>query len=267
MAEKNCTCVQCGAGFVSPRKVKYCSGPCKNRAKTLRLKPCAKVKAPNKNARLCKCCGIGFTYHPAGKDKGREHERGLFCSATCKTVDRLAGLPGPSSPVHAFYCIGCGLPFVSRRRKSFCSAACYPVKEYVSIAPAMKACTTCGEAFAPPKAKTRPTDFCSSTCKASAQATSRRIGRSRRRAVERDATVERVDPFKVFDRDRWLCRLCGIKTPKAKRGSFDDDAPELDHIITLSEGGEHSYRNTQCACRKCNGLKAGRSMGQLLLIG
>ena len=82
-----------------------------------------------------------------------------------------------------------------------------------------------------------------------------------------NATTERVDPYVVFRRDKWRCQLCKGKAPEAKRGTYDDDAPELDHIITLSEGGEHSYRNTQCACRKCNGEKSGRSMGQLLLLG
>lgn len=81
------------------------------------------------------------------------------------------------------------------------------------------------------------------------------------------ATTEKVDPFKVFDRDRWRCQLCGIKTPKAKRGGFEKDAPELDHIVPLSKGGEHSYRNTHCACRRCNGSKKDATRGQFRLFG
>ncbi|CAN7187248.1 HNH endonuclease [Acidovorax sp. LjRoot117] len=84
---------------------------------------------------------------------------------------------------------------------------------------------------------------------------------------ERTQSVEAVNPIKVFDRDKWRCQLCNRKTPKAKRGSYDDDAPELDHIVPLSKGGAHSYLNTQCACRACNSKKSDRPLGQMLLIG
>jgi len=82
----------------------------------------------------------------------------------------------------------------------------------------------------------------------------------------RAVAVESVDPIKVFDRDGWRCQLCGKKTPKAKRGTYSRNAPELDHIMPLSLGGEHSYRNTQCLCRSCNGSKSNTPMGQLSLL-
>lgn len=86
----------------------------------------------------------------------------------------------------------------------------------------------------------------------------RRVDKAARRARVRSGTVDRVDPFAVFERDGWSCRLCGIATPKDKRGTYEPDAPELDHIKPLSKGGEHSYANTQCACRRCNGVKSDR---------
>lgn len=87
-----------------------------------------------------------------------------------------------------------------------------------------------------------------------------------RRAQKRTTQVEHVDPYRVFDRDGWRCRLCGIRTPETKRGSYADNAPELDHINPLSQGGEHSYMNTQCACRKCNLLKSNKPLGQTLMF-
>jgi 5-methylcytosine-specific restriction endonuclease McrA len=78
---------------------------------------------------------------------------------------------------------------------------------------------------------------------------------------------EQVDPFKVFDRDKWQCQLCGVKTPKVKRGTNDSNAPELDHILPIAKGGAHTYLNTQCACRKCNMKKSDKPMGQMLMIG
>ncbi len=190
-------------------------------------------------------------------------ERTTFCSRECSFAHKAAS---PSCVVHAAYCLGCGKPFVSRRKRAYCADACWQVAEYVSTAPSQRACAACGETFIAPKAKTRPTDFCSAVCKQAAEARHRRIAKSRRRAVLRSARVEVVDPFYVFNRDRWTCRLCGVKTPRSKRGSYEDVAPELDHIIPLSQGGEHSYRNTQCACRKCNAAKSDRPMGQLLMF-
>ena len=48
-----------------------------------------------------------------------------------------------------------------------------------------------------------------------------------------------------------------------KRGSYDDDAPELEHVVALSKGGEHSYRNCRCACRACNIIKGDRDLAEV----
>lgn len=87
------------------------------------------------------------------------------------------------------------------------------------------------------------------------------------RAKKAGVTHDRIDPLAVFARDGWRCQLCSRKTPKAKRGTCADNAPELDHIVPLSKGGPHSLTNVQCACRACNNAKGSRPLGQLLLIG
>jgi 5-methylcytosine-specific restriction endonuclease McrA len=83
----------------------------------------------------------------------------------------------------------------------------------------------------------------------------------------RGAAVETIDPVKVLIRDRWTCQLCGAATPKRLRGSYDDRAPEVDHIVPIAAGGEHSYANTQCACRRCNLDKSDKPLGQMRLFG
>ena len=98
---------------------------------------------------------------------------------------------------------------------------------------------------------------------AAADAKSRRADKARRRAVERGAKADNIDPLRVFARDGWRCHLCGRRTPKALRGTCDPTAPELDHIVTLADGGEHTWGNVACACRACNNAKGARSMGQL----
>jgi 5-methylcytosine-specific restriction endonuclease McrA len=275
VGERAFECAQCSASFAADHKRMYCTASCKWRAQTLKRYPGARMMSdvPAKD-RACKCAGCGNEYKNK-RNGGTTGEGSKYCSRECAFADNAQGKhgnvnpdkPGASSRIYAGYCLCCGIPFVSRRARSFCSYECHPSREYVSIAPAARECATCGASFVAPKAKTRPTDFCSARCKASAISKQRRIQRSRRRALTRMMSVESVDPFKVFDRDKWRCQLCGTKTPRLKRGTFDHDAPELDHIITLADGGEHSYRNTQCACRKCNGAKSSRSMGQLLMFG
>jgi 5-methylcytosine-specific restriction endonuclease McrA len=103
--------------------------------------------------------------------------------------------------------------------------------------------------------------FCSKKCTHRARD---RILVARRRG--RYVEGERVDPIKVFERDGWRCRECRCSTPRKLRGTTDPSAPELDHIVSVADGGEHSYRNTQLLCRRCNGEKGRASRGQLVLI-
>lgn len=120
--------------------------------------------------------------------------------------------------------------------------------------PEPKVCA-CGNRF---YAKRLFQKSCSNQCIAERKRKSMRSARSRRKAMERRATVigVSVDPYDVFDRDDWTCQMCGCETPKRERGSINDNAPELDHIYPLSKGGEHSMRNLQCLCRSCNQNKS-----------
>jgi 5-methylcytosine-specific restriction endonuclease McrA len=75
-----------------------------------------------------------------------------------------------------------------------------------------------------------------------------------------------IKPEIVFARDKWRCQLCKVRTPKRLRGTTHPRAPELDHIVPIAAGGDHTWNNVQCACRKCNGEKGSAPAGQLLLI-
>jgi 5-methylcytosine-specific restriction endonuclease McrA len=76
--------------------------------------------------------------------------------------------------------------------------------------------------------------------------------------LEKSAYVETVNPLKVFERDGWVCQGCDTPTSPSLRGRKCAGAPELEHIIPLSMGGEHSYRNTQLLCFHCNNRKGAR---------
>jgi 5-methylcytosine-specific restriction endonuclease McrA len=122
----------------------------------------------------------------------------------------------------------------------------------------VKNCPTCGGFVPPNRLK-----YCSKTCSRHAYKDTaiykahKKAWRLKRKAMDRGATVsDNFNPFKVFDRDGWKCQICGTKTPKSLRGTYKPNAPELDHILPIGKGGEHSYCNTQCACRRCNGAKS-----------
>lgn len=72
------------------------------------------------------------------------------------------------------------------------------------------------------------------------------------RARKRNATVENFDPIEVFERDSYICQLCGCKTSLRYKSQYHLKRSELDHITPLSVGGAHSKQNTQCLCRQCN---------------
>lgn len=153
----------------------------------------------------------------------------------------------------------------SKTGQQFCSHTCAArVRRGCKARDAIQkfVCAQCGGPFE--SSSVLPTIYCSKTCKFVAWKNTnphrhrelQSIASGVRRARKRTATVEKVDPYKVFTRDKWRCQRCGVDTPSSKRGSYAADAPELDHIRPLSKGGAHSYKNTQCLCRRCNREKS-----------
>lgn len=88
-------------------------------------------------------------------------------------------------------------------------------------------------------------------------------GRATARAKRHGGERHYFDVVKILERDGWRCKLCGVRTPHSKRGTYADDAPEIDHIIPIAEGGDHAEYNVQCLCRRCNSEKGARALGQL----
>lgn len=85
----------------------------------------------------------------------------------------------------------------------------------------------------------------------------RRTIAATKRARRRGARTEKVSPDVVYKRDGYICGLCGEPVAKS-------DA-SLDHIIPISRGGEHSYRNVQTAHRRCNSKKGAKIGGEIFL--
>lgn len=266
-------CCRCSASLAGrSQKAKYCE-PCrrlarieKDRRKRVKQKERGYVRRTSVE-RICEHCSKRFF--------PREKAYSRFCSRDCSFAKQKAEAKGerfwakvaPRCSVRFQACEDCGALFTSRRPAKRCSTCRDNVVYYVSHYTVKRACVACGTEFEQTTKDGRPTEYCSSGCRTEGVRRTRRIAKGMREARERAQHVEAVDPFKVFARDKWRCQECGVKTPRKLRGTYDDRAPELDHIIPLSQGGEHSYRNTQCLCRACNGAKSDNIRGQLRLFG
>jgi 5-methylcytosine-specific restriction endonuclease McrA len=64
------------------------------------------------------------------------------------------------------------------------------------------------------------------------------------RAAERAVWVEAIVPLAVYELADGICWMCGEDVPP--------DRYDIDHVIPLAAGGEHSYENVRLACMKCN---------------
>lgn len=218
-----------------------------------------------KTPHVCGACGVTFYPKRASTTKFCGRGCGLAFSGMQSTLRN-----GGGRVVHRVLrlkCAECGGRFAaSRSDRKYCSPTCSvraAGKRSIGWMCGMATeCRECGSPFVAEYGDKRRA-FCSERC--SARNVRRKV-RKLERARMRGAKAEAVDPIAVFDRDGWRCRECRAKTPRHLRGTIDQRAPELDHILPLSKGGEHSYRNTQCLCRACNAAKSDTARGQLVLI-
>ena len=222
------------------------------------------AESPTKRIHTCVQCGGAFL--------PKRTDRTLCCSRACGfelTRARWAATKAVYADV-AVYRIW-ARHAAKRRREEARAVGRIRIQAALDCVRTQRAeapCATCGGPVG--DVRTKPKRFCSSRCRKSSedQRTLRRAYKARRKAKERGAgRCERFDPLDVLRRDGWRCHLCGVKTPERLRGTTHPRAPELDHIVPLSKGGEHSRRNTACACRHCNIAKGDRIVGQMRLVG
>lgn len=129
--------------------------------------------------------------------------------------------------------------------------------EHVRVEPAT--CAQCGQGFLADK---RRYIFCSAACSEAGK--NRRNSKHvlARRARQRAATVENFRPEDIYERDNWVCQLCG--DPIDRLGVAPEPlSRSIDHIVPIARGGEHSRANTQAAHLGCNVRKGVRMMSQV----
>ena len=57
-------------------------------------------------------------------------------------------------------------------------------------------------------------------------------------------TISKTTRFEIFKRDKFICQYCGRKPPEV--------ILELDHIVSIKEGGDNRISNLITACFDCN---------------
>jgi len=275
-------CEECGKVYYPRQKkanTRFCSREC--------LDNYRHRKSIETRTRICETCGKEFIMHSmSGKGNRGEVNEGRFCSYECRGVWRHSQRKAfPSCEVHFIKCDICDKLFLSRRGHKRCSKECdhaYWIKygrlnyrenaeqecamrrdRYEPIPKIELLCKQCGNTFM----GYQRNSYCSETCRVRASRSIKRYSNNEYSRRITKSRGERFDAVDVLKRDRWRCQLCGKKLSPKHRGTYRDDAPELDHIIPLAAGGEHSKRNTQCACRRCNLSKGSDILGQLRLFG
>jgi len=265
------TCKFCGVEFGpfkagEARRRSYCSRECSAKSKTHTLHPDGTWARPTTE---CKFCGKTYEF-----DRNNRH----FCSLRCASTYNHTGMNFREYEAYRLSIEDHKKIELDRRlRVAPETSALGRIKR--NIHGRTRACSACGISHVRRRSFVRT---CSKQCEQAYIETAidrrkewrlseegravLRAAKSRRKALERGARKagELVDPYEVFDDAGWKCYICGVDTPESKRGTYDDDAPELEHIVPVSKGGNHFRSNLACACRKCNQAKGDQLLEEFL---
>jgi hypothetical protein len=87
----------------------------------------------------------------------------------------------------------------------------------------------------------------------------RQAAAHKRRALLKEATIvdALVNVWVLYERDHGICTLCGFVVDRTLQWP-DLRMATIDHYLSLTRGGEHSYPNTKLAHHYCNTLKNNR---------
>lgn len=224
----------------------------------------------------CPRCGIAKPTSEFGKDRSRTSGLKRECKECNRERakqyyekvgrERRGHRKRAATPHVINQCIQCGNKFQERwEGHKYCSVECSSISRRIDPSTTTKEtrggwqveirkCEWCAELFV----NNRDAQLTCSTECAEKRRHSRDINKAhRRREHIKAVTVEPVKVMQVYERDNWMCGLCGepidqeLKWPHPKSVS-------LDHIVPISKGGAHSMGNTQASHLGCNIAKGNR---------
>lgn len=119
-------------------------------------------------------------------------------------------------------------------------------------------CRRCGALFV--RRSHQLGDYCSQRCSMKARK------RMRRHLARTGVGGECFTLRDIAERDGWRCHLCGGSVPDREWGARPND-PTIDHLVPVSDGGEHTRVNVALAHYRCNYTRSNTGPAQLLLVG
>lgn len=285
-------CERCGAEFdVKQATQRFCSVRCRRAGERARARARG-YKPPPRYAFICKHCGRDYQTAYKGRD--------TYCSRECMITNNLA--LGRQAKLK-IACVHCGARLLAADAYSStcCSKECHEqhyryecvVCGKVSIGTVLgrvtcsgecreelnrrqardsskkqfdgqvtpKKCKECGCVFVPEYGSKRRA-FCSREC-ASKYNEKQKPKNHQQRAKRYGVKYEWFSDMVILKRDGWRCYICGCSTPRELRGTYEDNAPEIDHIVPLSRGGAHTKDNVRCCCRACNIAKTNMTLKEM----
>jgi 5-methylcytosine-specific restriction endonuclease McrA len=270
-------CVQCGNEYTGTWKRDTCSDECLRLSRSQAGVLGRKADKGNycRPYYWCGWCGKRFT--PKASNRTHFCSRGCSFASRRKTqaeADALAAIRN-NWRWRLFKCEWClevyetRLPYVKYCSKE-CRASAQRRRAIDVYVPARwrnvhqhKTCAECGKGFIS-QTYSAVRKYCSERCR---ERVAKRASNHRRRVAARTGHAQAIPMGALAKRDNWRCALCG------KRVRMDKNAPHplsatIDHIIPLSQGGRHEWRNVQLAHFVCNSRKGDRPCGsQLILVG
>jgi 5-methylcytosine-specific restriction endonuclease McrA len=234
---------------------------------------------------VCHTCRRAPAHRAAQKAKVNERsrlyqERLRRAAGVPMLEDHSARITAESLVRRARICQWCESPYVTNQRgakgknQKYCSNACRGNAYRKAPTKTPVIWTHCGHCNAefPEPSKGNGPRYCNKQCKHKAQYIRHKdqvnMHSHIRRARIANATVERVVPTDVYERDGYVCQLCGEPCVTGGVPAYDTESgrllrdplmPSLDHVKPISLGGEHSMANTQCAHLVCNMMKNNRT--------
>jgi hypothetical protein len=102
-------------------------------------------------------------------------------------------------------------------------------------------CQSCGSLFT---SRLPDQIYCDKTCGPLPVQYAQRL---RHQAQQASPTLRRSE---VFERDNWLCHICGKAIEKQPIGRME--GASIDHVIPIAAGGTHTLENVKASHLRCN---------------
>lgn len=213
------TCERCNGVFTTRTNKRFCSERCRRQAEKQRWRK----------------AHLGYkSYGPKAKppEKWRNFGQSAVCRQCGTTFERKPG----RGAIPKFCSKECREFFHNTKRAD---AGGY---EYLKQGTTVSAiCEKCGKPFEAVKRETRYCKNC-------------HPWNDVRKERERKAARYPVSKKQIFERDNYICGICGLPVDRDLRWP-DESSASLDHIVPIARGGTHEPSNTQCAHLRCNRIK------------